>query len=253
MSKDSVSFQPDELFQTVERENSLVSRVARQIEHLIVEGHLKPGEHLPPQSELARQFDVSRTVVREAVRTLVTKSLLQVRTGSGTIVLSPTAESVTQSMSLFLRAGRPALDYTKVHEIRRILEVEIAGLAAERRTPEDLEAMEAILSEAAEIQDDRDRFTQCDMSFHTALAQSTHNELFSVLLDSLVDTMFKIRYLAYDVPGTPARAIKHHRAIFEQVKAGDVKGARRAMRRDLIEAERVQLQVLTLQAAGDAE
>jgi GntR family transcriptional repressor for pyruvate dehydrogenase complex len=248
MSNEQASSRPSGLFTTVRRESTLASRVTHQIEHLIVESRLRPGDRLPPERELARQFGVSRTVVREAVRALVAKSLLEVRAGSGTIVRSPTAESVTQSMTLFLRAGQPELDYEKVHEIRRILEVEIAGLAAERHTAEDLEEMEEILREASEIQDERNCFAECDVAFHAALARATHNELFSLLLDSVVDIMIKVREMGFDVPGTPVRALKYHRAILEQVKAGDPDGARQAMREHLIESEDTMRQALALQA-----
>jgi GntR family transcriptional repressor for pyruvate dehydrogenase complex len=250
----NLSTQP-ELFKALARDSTLAARVTGQIENLIVTGHLQPGDRLPPERELARQFGVSRTVVREAVRALVAKSLLEVRSGSGTIVRSPTAESVSQSMALFLRAGQPQLDYARVHEVRRLLEVEIAGLAAERHTAEDLARMgeilgetDRILGETAAGGDDRDRFAGNDVAFHDALARATHNELFVLLLDSIVDVMIQVRQMAFDVPGTPARAFGYHRAIFEQVKAGDPGGARQAMREHLIDSEEIMRRALALHA-----
>ncbi|GAB4540407.1 MAG: FadR/GntR family transcriptional regulator [Anaerolineae bacterium] len=242
------SFQRD-LFQTIKRGTTLANRVTHQIEQLIIEGHLQPGDRLPPERELAHQFGVSRTVVREAVRALVAKSLLEVQPGSGTVVRRPTTRSVAQSMTMLLRAGRPEIDYDKVHEVRRLLEVEIAGLAAERRTPEDLEEMAEILRQASEIQDDQHCFPECDVAFHAALARATHNELFSLLLDSMADVMIKVRELGFTVPGMPARALKHHNAIYEQVKAGDPEQARQAMREHLIEAEDTMRQALALYTA----
>ena len=235
-----------DLFKTVERTSTLANRVTRQMEHLVVEGRLRPGDRLPAERELARQFGVSRTVIREAVRALVAKSLLEVRPGSGTLVRSPTRDSVAQSMSLLLRTAQLEVDYEKVHEIRRILEVEIAALAAQRRTAEDLKHMEEILRSASEIKGDRNCFAECDVAFHAALARATHNELFSVLLDSVVDIMLKVRELGFTVPGTPARALKYHQAILEQVKAGDPASARQAMREHLIESEDTMRQALAL-------
>lgn len=237
-----------DLFQAIERGSTLANRVTRQMEHLIVEGHLKPGDRLPAERELAQQFGVSRTVVREAVRALVAKGLLEVRPGSGTVVSSPTRDAVTQSMSLLLRTAQLEIDYDKVHEIRRILEVEIAALAAQRRTPQDLERMEEILREASEIKGDRNCFAECDVAFHAALARATHNELFSVLLDSVVDIMLKVREMGFSVPGTPARAFGYHQAILEQIKAGDPDRARQAMREHLIESEDTMRRALTLLA-----
>jgi GntR family transcriptional repressor for pyruvate dehydrogenase complex len=237
-----------DLFQTIERGTTLADSVTHQIEELIVEGRLQLGDRLPPERELARQFGVSRTVIREAVRALAAKSLLEVQPGSGTVVRSPTPESVAQSMTLLLRAAQPEADYDKVHEVRRLLEVEIAGLAAERRTIEDLEELETILLDSSETQDDPDCFPECDVAFHAALAQATHNELFPLLLDSMVDIMIKVRQLGFQVPGMPARALKYHRAVFEQVRAGDAEGARQAMREHLIEAEDTMRRALALYA-----
>jgi GntR family transcriptional repressor for pyruvate dehydrogenase complex len=233
----------DPLFKAIPREATLTDRVTDQIEHLIVANHLQPGDHLPPERELAQQFGVSRTVVREAIRALVAKSLLEARPGGGTVVRAPTAEAVAQSMRLFLRAGQTELNYDKVHEVRRLLEVEIAGLAAKRRTDEDLERMETILNEVSSVGSDRDLLAENDVNFHAALARATHNELFSLLLDSIADIMLTVRQLGFSVPGMPARTLKYHQAIFEQVKAGNPELARRAMTEHLVEAEETIRQV----------
>jgi GntR family transcriptional repressor for pyruvate dehydrogenase complex len=256
MGNDQDAPQQRGLFKTIERSTTLANRVTHQIEQLIVDGHLQPGDRLPAERELAHQFGVSRTVIREAVRALVAKSLLEVQPGSGTVVRSPTTKSVAQSMIMLLRAGQPEVDYEKVHEVRRLLEVEIAGLAAKRRTTEDLEELEEILRESSEIQDDRNCFPECDVAFHAALARATRNELYPLLLDSMADIMILVRKLGFTVPGMPARALKHHRAIFEQVKAGDPRGARQAMREHLIESEDTMRQALALhakQAHGDGD
>lgn len=245
MSNDDDFSLPTELFKTLQRDATLSERVTGQIENLIIASHLQPGDHLPPERELARQFGVSRTVVREAIHALVAKSLLETRSGGGTVVRSPTAEAVAQSMSLFLRAGQPQLDYNKVLEVRRILEVEIAGLAAERRTAEDLKKMDEILQEAAKAEG-RDHFAKNDVAFHAALAYATHNELFGLLLDSVADIMFKVRYLGFDVPDAITRAVKYHRAILKQVEAGNAEGARQAMREHLAESEDTQRRAMAL-------
>jgi GntR family transcriptional repressor for pyruvate dehydrogenase complex len=251
---------PADLFKTVERESTLATRVTHEIERLIVDGRLQPGERLPSERELADQFGVSRTVVREAVRGLVAKGMLEVRPGSGTIIRSPTAKTVAQSMSLFLRGGQAELDHAKVYEVRRVLEIEIAGLAAERRTAEDLARLEAILSEMETIVNqaplapsERDRYAGIDVAFHSALAQATHNELFSLLLDSVVDVMIKVRQMGFNVPGSPIAALGFHRAILAQVTAGSPDGARQAMRTHLIDSEEVMRQGLMLQAARNLE
>jgi GntR family transcriptional repressor for pyruvate dehydrogenase complex len=237
----------DDLFQAMPREATLANRVTHEIEQLIVNGRLKTDKRIPSERDLAGQFGVSRTVVREAVRGLVAKGLLEVKPGSGTIVRAPTARSVTQSMSLFLRGSQADLSYDKVHEVRRVLEIEIAGLAAARRTPDDLATLEQILQQMADMRTDPERFPQLDVLFHAALASATHNELFALLLDSLSEVMIRVRQMGFNVPDASAHALRFHSAIYEQVRAGDAEGARRAMREHLIDSEAVMRQAVALQ------
>ena len=238
-----------EMFKTIPRESSLSSRVEYQIENMIIQNHLQPGDHLPAERELARQFGVSRTVVREAVRALVAKSLLDVRPGSGTVVRVPTAQSLTQSIVMFLRGGQAELDYKKVLEVRRILEVEIAGLAAERRTAKDLQDLEEIIRAGSRVQNDRYQFAKFDVAFHTALAYATQNRLFPLLLDSVAEIMIELRRMALDMAEAPARAYYGHRAIFGKVGESDSEGARQAMHAHLLETEEL-IELSVKQHAG---
>lgn len=249
MTNETVSDTPVELFGTLLRESSLVDRVTTQIEDLIMEGKLRTGDQLPTERELARQFEVSRTVVREAVSRLLARSLLEARIGGGMVISSPSAASVGRSMALMLRMGQPSIVHDKVLEVRRLLEVEIAGLAAQRRTDADLKRMEEILIEAAGVQHDPIRFPELDVGFHLALAQATQNELFLILLDAMMDTLVRFRQIGYQAPDMPARSMNHHRAIFGQVVAGSVAGARYAMCNHLVEAEETVREALAL-AAG---
>src|SRR5256885_15630501 len=124
------------LFDQVTREPRLSDKVAEMMLETILSRRLAVGDRLPSERELGEQFGVSRTVVREAVRALVAKGVIEVRSGSGLRVAAVDATAVTESMSLFLR-GR-TLDFEKVHEVRALLEVHIAGLAADRATTADL-------------------------------------------------------------------------------------------------------------------
>ena len=236
-----------ELFGTLERDSTLAARVTEQVKQYIVAGQLRPGDRLPPERELARQFGVSRTVVREAVRTLTAQGLLEVRAGSGTVVRNPSAGDVAESMALFLRVGHPGLDLKKILEVRRMLEVEIAGLAAERRTDADIAAMDANMAEAAQVGDSRDGWLGNDMAFHALLAQATKNILFSLLLDSLADILTSVRRMSFDVPGASARTQHYHGAVLEQVRRGDPEGARQTMHDHLHEAEETMRAALAIE------
>src|SRR3954464_7521810 len=130
------------LFGTVNRERRLSDKVADMMLETILSDRLKVGDRLPSERELGEQFGVSRTVVREAVRALVTKGVIDVRSGSGLRVAAVDANAVSESMSLFLRGG--TLDFEKVHEVRTLLEVHIAGLAADRATTADLAGLREV-------------------------------------------------------------------------------------------------------------
>jgi DNA-binding FadR family transcriptional regulator len=245
MSADSTS----DLFPALEREGTLVERVTRQIESLILTGKLQPGELLPPEARLAPLLGVSRTVIREAVSRLEARHLLRV-TEEGYVVSSPTAANIGRSMSLMLRMTAERPDHARVLEVRRMLEGEIAGLAAARRTEDNLSLLETILRETEASTADPDRFAALDVEFHRALAVATQNDLFVVLLDALSDTLIEFRRLALRDPATPPRALAHHRAIYEQVAAGSPEGAREAMLGHMGEAESTVREALN-RGAGD--
>ena len=218
-----------------------------KVERLITEDLLRPGDKLPAERELAERFHVSRTVVREAIRSLSARGLVQVRQGHGTTVSSPTIKSVSQPLSLLLRGNHHELDHKKVLEVRRTLEVEIAGLAAMRRTSKDLDALEQILEDRTGAKTDQGEFVEWDVAFHAALARATQNELFSVLLDSLAAVLREVREVGFTVAGTPERAYMFHRRILDEVSAGSAAGARRAMEEHLAESEETMLQAAALE------
>jgi DNA-binding FadR family transcriptional regulator len=226
----------NDLFPALEREGTLVNRVTRQLESLIVSGKLQPGEAIPPEARLAPLLGVSRTVIREAVTRLEARHLLR-STAEGYVVSAPTAENVGRSMSLMLRMGADRPDHARVLEVRRMLEGEIAGFAAARRTEADLSLLATILREAEASTSDPERFGTLDVEFHRTLALSTQNELFVLLLDALGDTLIEFRRIALQDRATPARALAHHWAIYEQIIAGSPEGARAAMLNHMVEAE----------------
>jgi GntR family transcriptional repressor for pyruvate dehydrogenase complex len=149
-------------------------------------------------------------------------------------------------MSLMLRLGREEIAQ-KALEVRRLIEVEIARLAAERRTEADLARMADILAEAERYWDDPERFPQLDMEFHRTLAVATQNEYYVILLDAIADTLLSFRLMSLRVPGMPGRSLRYHQAIFEQVQAGSATGARAAMRDHLDEAQQT---IRTAQTLG---
>jgi GntR family transcriptional regulator, transcriptional repressor for pyruvate dehydrogenase complex len=222
----------------IEREGSLSERLAARIEAAIGSGELQVGTPFPSERLVAEQFGVSRTVVREAVRTLVARGLLDVRAGAGTIVTNPSLPHVASSITLLMSTSTSKFPYEKVIEARRVLEVEIAGLAAERRTEVDLLALGAA-AEALRVEDlELERFVEADMAFHRGLAKATQNELLEILADSVAHVMIRVRAASFEIPGTVSGARYHHGRILAAVRRGDGQASRLAMKRHLAGANR---------------
>jgi GntR family transcriptional repressor for pyruvate dehydrogenase complex len=224
-------------FDQVEREPKLADKVADLVLERILSGELRVGDRLPSERELGQQFGVSRTVIREAVRALLAKGVLEVRAGSGLRVAAVGPATVSESMNLYVRGGR--LDFRRVHEVRRMLEVHIAGLAAERASDEDLERLAEVHEQMAASIGDVEAAAQHDLEFHRAIARATHNELFLVLMDSIGQSLLDIRRANIGKGGTGASTLEEHRAVLLAVQARDPEQAREAMRRHLDNVERV--------------
>lgn len=218
------------------RFDRLSDQVATRLQALVVENAIKPGEKLPSERELCDMLSVSRTVVREAVRSLAVKGLLEVRRGGGTVVRLPDSALVSEMMTMLLRTGRGDVSFTHVQEVRRLLEVEIAGLAAERRDDNDLVLMHTHL-QAMAGEADPERWAATDVAFHAAIATATHNPLYPVLLSSIADMLIEVRRTGVKLADTPMRAYKHHTSISERIQAKDRLGARKAMQDHLRESE----------------
>jgi len=192
----------------------------------ILSNRLNVGDRLPSERELGEQFGVSRTVVREAVRALVAKGVIEVRSGSGLRVAAVDADSVRESMSLFLRGGE--IDFEKVNEVRSHLEVHMAGLAAERATEADVALLREIHTQMEDESFDVEAAARDDLEFHRRIALATHNELFLVLMDSIGAALIDIRRANLGSGSTPM-TLSQHEAVLDAIQAGDAAAARDAM------------------------
>lgn len=205
--------------------------VAQDILESINSNRLPPGHRLPSERELGEQFGVSRTVIREAVRSLAARGILSVRAGSGVHVATVDAASVSEQMGLFLR-GRAAIEYRRINEVRGALEVQTARLAAERATDADIAVLRESCDRMARLTDSETASRE-DVEFHRAIARATHNELFLVMLDSIGDILLEIRRVTLAVPGRIPQGVAYHRRILDRIATHDVAGADEAMREHL--------------------
>ena len=226
-------------FQTVGSNKRLVDRVVSEIQNQIIEGKLPPGTKLPPERELTEQLGVSRTALREAVRMLVTKGLLVTRPGIGSFVKKVTVDQITEPLSMIIgQAGGVNLDH--LSQVRQILEVEIAEVAAREATDQDLERLNAVLHDLSLAKDDPDDFTRLDAEFHAVLAEASHNPFLAVLLGSIRELLRNVRQMMQHYPKLADVVIPDHLVIYECIKSRNPDGARQAMQRHLEHARQIQ-------------
>ncbi len=212
----------------------LYERIVEQIEQRVLKGELHVGDQLPAERDLCEQFGVSRTAVREAVKALRQKGLLETFPGRGTFITNGTSRAMRHSLNLVVNLGR-AHGSDDLVQVREILEPEIAALGAEHATSEQVAAMDqAVLAMDAAL-DDAERFIEADLDFHLALAEATRNDIIPILIDSIVDLLREQRKSIFSTPGGPQRGQIHHKRILKAVKQQDPNAARKAMRAHLVQ------------------
>jgi GntR family transcriptional repressor for pyruvate dehydrogenase complex len=236
----------------IERKPRLSEHVAATLKSQILSGDLRPGDKLPTESQLTTTFGVSRTVVREAVANLNADRLVESRQGAGIFVCDRPAmafSSITQEIGLKISHA------LNVIEVRMGLEIESAGLAAERRNT----AQQAVIQEAF-FEFDRllvqgEATGRSDFMFHRAIAEATNNPFYVEVLDAL-----GMRAIPCDVTspwGTDSVLTREyqamlqaeHLAILRAISAGDADAARAAMRAHLSESQQRYRERLTDQQA----
>ncbi len=218
------------LFKTI-KTSRLYEQIVEQIEKSILNGVLTPGDQLPPERELAEQFGVSRTAVREALKTLSEKGLVEAYSGRGTFVRDGTSQTIRQSFDLMMKGQADALPY--LAQVREILEPEIAALAATRIEEQHLVTMREAAATMDRSLRDPDTYIEADLDFHLSLAEAVANPLILSLIDSIVGLLREQRLQVFHVEGGPERGQFHHKCILAAVEARAPEKARAAMRAHL--------------------
>jgi GntR family transcriptional regulator, transcriptional repressor for pyruvate dehydrogenase complex len=210
----------------------LYEQIVEQIEASLQKGALKPGDQLPPERELATQFGVSRTAVREAVKALREKGLVEAYPGRGTFVTNDTSNGIRLTLDRMIKTGQ--LEGTlQLVEVREILEPEIAALAAKRADDETLKEMKEAVAIMDGASRDPDAYIEADLDFHLALAEAAANPIILSLIDSIVGVLREQRMNIFKVHGGPERGQFHHKRILEAIEHHDAEAAREAMRAHL--------------------
>jgi len=209
--------------------------IIAQIREELAEGRWKPGDRLPSERDLSERFRVSRASVREAIRALESMGLVKIKTGEGTYIASAAEAVLSPLVSIILQQKDVLLD---IYEARKVIEPEIAAMAARRASPEEIQQMEQILEDQARQITQGDSGVEADTAFHSLLTQSTKNKIFLRLNDAIVDSLHETRERSLHAQGRPARSLAGHREILKAVRAKHPVRARQAMLKHLIAIER---------------
>ena len=211
-------------------------QVEQQLREAILEGHFAQGDKLPPETELASQFGVSRPTVREALGALVSAGLIRKIPGvaGGSFVNTVTPDSLSQmlmqSMDTIVRIG--ALDIAEITEVRRVLEIPAAEWAARNRSEADLEVMKSVVAQQRATTIDDPDIPEYDLRFHTAIGYASGNRLLAAFIASVHDATHPAQFL--DVTTEVAqKTVRQHMAIVAAIEDGDPARSADAMREHL--------------------
>lgn len=205
--------------------------VSKQIARYIIRGDLVPGALLEPEGVLIEEFGVSRAVVREALRSLAQVGLVEMRQGRRTQVLPEREWNLLDPMVLtsFREEG---LIEPLIHDfmwIRKLLEPEIAAEAARNTSLELVSDLELVVGKMEGFLEEREAFFEEDMKFHNRLAAATNNKILCRLIETITYLFNVGRDISLEQTAMPAGSLQGHRQILEQIRAGNVVGAREAM------------------------
>lgn len=221
----------------LQRQPSLSEQVVDDLQRQIFDKQLAAGSSLPSERELGIHYGVSRTVIREAVKVLTAKGLVEAVPGSGLIVGSTEIEDVAEVLRLYMREGT-SLKYGDLHEVRMSLEVTAAGAAAQRASEAAAQHLIALCDELSTLSDDIVRASRNDFDFHKAIATSTGNDFLVLLFDVLEAALMETRVATFSMdPNRISIVAAAHRRVAVAIAAHDPVAAKRAMREHLAEVK----------------
>jgi DNA-binding FadR family transcriptional regulator len=214
-------------FDPIRPKERLYQEIVEHVQGQILSGELKPGDRIPAERELALHFHVSRAAVREAIKALAEKGLVEVHVGRGTFVATLTTDHVVQSMSLLLRDARNTPEH--LQEAREIIEVPIARLAARHRTPEHLARLRALLQQMESQRHMSRSFIDADSDFHYELARATGNPVLEIVSRTLLSMLRSERVFMVGFRDEIHGAIGSHAQIVDALERQDADAAAAAM------------------------
>jgi GntR family transcriptional repressor for pyruvate dehydrogenase complex len=231
---------PNEASASRERQNPPVAAklVVTFVQRLIESGEFKAGDKLPPERGLAQLIGVSRPSVRAGLQSLAAVGVVESRQGAGTFVSDGPPLLDVNPLSLF--SALHGIPQDELFETRRVIEIDLAGLAAERARGDELAVISEQVMEMFASVDDVHRFLVHDIRFHRAVAAAARNPLLAAIMEMVADLFYDQRKKTVDRWRDAPEAAEQHRRIYQAIRAGDVERARREMDTHLVWAQKEQ-------------
>ena len=220
------------------RRNKVYEEVAKQIERLILQ-KLQPGDKLPSERELAEMLQVSRSSIRDAIRSLELMGLVEPRQGAGTIVRELSAESLVNPFANALKRRQELV--SELLDFRKMLEPPLAARAAAHASPDEVSEMEEILQRQEATLSHGEASIDEDAEFHYSVALASGNSVVLKVLDILMDLLRESRERSLQLKGRPQKSLAGHRRILAAIKRHDAEAAIDAMRRHIEDVEEIVL------------
>ena len=223
------------LLQEVKKEK-IFEDIVRQIRRLIKKGRLKAGDKLPPERDLAQAFKVSRASVREAIRVLEAAGLVKTHVGDGTYVETGSVENLVKPLATVVVGGRESL--MEIFAVRKMFEPELAFLAAERATADEISELRKILSDQRTKMGIPGPVTLIDYSFHLFLAKMAKSQVFLKLYNTLAELINQTREEFLQEGDRPQKSVEGHEEILLAIEQRNPTLAKKAMAGHLRDIER---------------
>ncbi|MEW6719418.1 MAG: FadR/GntR family transcriptional regulator [Thermodesulfobacteriota bacterium] len=222
------------LFKPVKK-TRVYEEIVAKIKDMIDKGRFKCGDQLPVERELAEVFRVSRSSVREAIRSLESQGLLESRQGNGTYIAKTPLESLVNPLASVISSEKDG--QRELFEMRRLIESQLAYLAAERATEEEIDLMERTLALQERAISEGSSGIENDRNFHYLLASAARNRFLLSIVDHSMSLLVESRDNYLQVEGRPEKSIQRHRQMLEAIKARDAEGAANLMREHVSDIE----------------
>jgi GntR family transcriptional regulator, transcriptional repressor for pyruvate dehydrogenase complex len=206
---------------------TLTASAFEQLITHVVNGDWKADDRIPPERELCQQLGIARTSLREALKAMELIGMLESRVGDGTFVCDR-SEFLSRPL-LWAFTGTDHHELRDIMEAREFIERDLAGLAAERGTNAEIEAIGAAVEQMRECLKRGESIFDADSLFHLAIAGAAHNEVLRNAVQLLRNLTRQWIVLKYLIPDVPARVLKQHEAIFRAIRDRDAQRARNAM------------------------